>query len=59
MTGQRHDSTLTFGAYGGLGVVVVQEENAAMGLEFTLDCPDLDQMAEFWQAAVRLVTTEY
>jgi predicted enzyme related to lactoylglutathione lyase len=35
--------------------LVVQEENAVMRLEFTLDCSDLDRMAQFWQAAAGFV----
>jgi predicted enzyme related to lactoylglutathione lyase len=46
---------LTFGAEGWLGVSLVQEENDAMRLQFTLDCTDLDHAAEFWQAAVGFV----
>jgi predicted enzyme related to lactoylglutathione lyase len=34
---------------------IAREENAAMRLEFTLDCSDLDRMAEFWRAAVGFV----
>jgi predicted enzyme related to lactoylglutathione lyase len=34
-----------------LAVSLVLEESGAMRLEFTLDCTDLDQTAEFWRAA--------